>query len=111
MAKYKIRIKEISGSNGNLRMSLAIYDEDLPETTEEEKIIPEQIDELTKEVIAVSYTEIVNIPRVEVNKVLNISHNAPNDYIEDQIKKELENFKIGEKDISEKIEYFKNKVF
>ena len=110
MVNNKIKVKRIESNNNNLKFVLSIYDSDLPETTEEIRTISAVLDELGK-IITPETTETVEINRPETIKFLYIHYNTPYDYIETQIKKEIEKFKIGKKDIKEKKEYFKNKVY
>ncbi len=111
MEEYKLKIKDIKNVDNNLKLNLSIYDSNLPSFTTGSQIVPAVIDGMTGSIIIPETIEMIQIPRPELIKNINISLNTPIDYIEAQIKKEIENFKLGEIDIKEKIEYFKDKVY
>ncbi len=111
MESKTIYIKEISPTTNNLKIALRVYNPDLPEFTLGSKIIPAVIDETTKSIIAAEYTEEYQTPRPEESRTISVPINYPIGHIEDLIKKELEVVDNNQKDVEEKLEYFRNKVY
>ena len=111
MKNNKIYIKNVEEINNNLKITLYIYDEELPEFTIENKVIPAMINEETKEVLTEETIEEIQILRKEYQKVIYVPFNYPIEQIEDMIKGEVNKFSTHEEEVEEKMNYFKDKIY
>ena len=111
MEDNKIYVKKVENVKNNLKLTLSIYDSKLPEFTIGSIMIPVKIDELTGSVISLEKVEEFQIPRPESNKIISVPFNYPIGHIEDLIKKEKDFFDNNKKEVEEKLNYFKGKIY
>jgi len=100
---YKIYVKKIEENNNFLDITLCIYNNDEPEFTTVLRNVDQEDGSIKQEEI--------KTPRKEIIKRIKTQTNVADDYVENEIKKELELFKISQLDKERKINYFKDKVF
>mgnify|MGYP001618160140 CR=1 FL=1 len=100
---YKIYVKKIEEQGEFLELTLCIFDNNEPEFTT--KLVDVSQDDGTIK------QEEVEVPRKEIVKKLRIQINVVNDFVEREVVKELEKYKLSLQDKDSKINYFKNKVF
>ena len=107
----KIKVNGMKNKGNSIVINLGIYDSKLPEVTSGSRVISAVINLDTGSIVTPKKIETYNIPRPEISRIMSIPVNAPIEYVEDQIKKQMVEFKQTDLDIKSKMSYFKDKIY